>query len=127
MRFLGEALALRTGLGFSIAAMLVYAFAWEGWMFLLGIVFQSAAGIMGPALQALMSRRVSGTDQGKLQGALSSAIGIAGMFGPIIFSQVFAWALGPGAVYGVPGAAFLVSALFYLAALGVAWAATRER
>ncbi|MFO1237329.1 MAG: TCR/Tet family MFS transporter [Alphaproteobacteria bacterium] len=127
VRFLGEALALRTGLGFSIAAMLVYAFAWEGWMFLLGIVFQSAAGIMGPALQALMSRRVSGTDQGKLQGALSSAIGIAGMFGPIIFSQVFAWALGPGAVYGVPGAAFLVSALFYLAALGVAWAATRER
>ena len=127
VRFLGEALALRTGLGFSIAAMLVYAFAWEGWMFLLGIVFQSTAGIMGPALQALMSRRVSGTDQGKLQGALSSAIGIAGMFGPIIFSQVFAWALGPGAVYGVPGAAFLVSALFYLAALGVAWAATRER
>ena len=107
--------------------MLTYAFAPNGWVFLAGIAFQSLAGIMGPALQALITRRVSGNDQGKLQGALSSAIGIAGMIGPILFSQVFAWALGAGASFGLPGAAFVVAALLNVLALGVAWQATRQR
>ncbi|MBL9011382.1 MAG: TCR/Tet family MFS transporter [Alphaproteobacteria bacterium] len=127
VRFFGEPLALRIGLLFSIAGMLTYAFAPNGWVFLAGIAFQSLAGIMGPALQALITRRVSGNDQGKLQGALSSAIGIAGMIGPILFSQVFAWALGAGASFGVPGAAFVVAALLNVLALGVAWQATRQR
>jgi DHA1 family tetracycline resistance protein-like MFS transporter len=125
-RLLGEALALRVGLVCSVTAMTIYAFAPVGWIFLAGIAFQSMAGIMGPSLQALMTRRVGPADQGKLQGALAGAIGISGMIGPILFGQVFAWALGPGAELGVPGAAFMVAAALVLVALILAWTTTRR-
>ncbi|BCW88643.1 Tetracycline resistance protein, class C [Alphaproteobacteria bacterium SO-S41] len=126
IRLLGEALALRTGLGFAIAGMLIYAFAPVGWIFLIGIGFQAMAGLMGPSLQALMTRRVKPDEQGKLQGALASAIGISGMIGPLLFSQVFAWAIGAGAGYGVPGAAFMVAAALNVVALTVAWITTQR-
>lgn len=125
IRVFGEALTLRIGLTSAIVGMVIYGFAPEGWVFLVGIVFQSLAGLMGPSLQALMTRRVAPTEQGKLQGALASAIGIAGMVGPILFSQIFAWAISGGAGYDLPGAAFLVAAGLNLVALGVAWLATR--
>jgi DHA1 family tetracycline resistance protein-like MFS transporter len=73
-----------------------------------------------------MTRRVGPADQGKLQGALAGAIGISGMIGPILFGQVFAWALGPGAELGVPGAAFMVAAALVLVALILAWTTTRR-
>jgi len=125
VKLFGEPLALRVGLGSAIVGMVIYGLAPSGWIFLIGIVFQSMAGIMGPSLQALMTRRVGTNEQGKLQGALASAIGIAGMIGPILFSQVYAWAISEGAHLHVPGAAFLVAALLNLIALGVAWLATR--
>lgn len=125
VKLFGEPLALRIGLGSSIIGMIIYGLAPMGWVFLIGIVFQSLAGLMGPSLQALMTRRVGVTEQGKLQGALASAIGIAGMIGPILFSQIYAWSISDGAAFGVPGAAFLVAGALNLLALGLAWLATR--
>ena len=114
---------LRTGLGFSIAAMLVYAFAWEGWMFLLGIVFQSAAGIMGTGS--------SGADVGGSAGptrASSRARSPAPSASPGCSARSSSRRSSPGrwgrARSMACRARLLVSALFYLAALGVAWAAT---
>lgn len=126
VRLFGEPLAVRIGLSASILGMIIYGLAPAGWVFLVGIAFQSLAGLMGPSLQALMTRRVGVTEQGKLQGALSSAIGIAGMIGPILFSQVYAWSITGGAWLGLPGAAFLVAASLNVIALGVAWTATRH-
>ncbi len=125
VRLFGEPLTLRIGLGAAIVGMVIYGVAPDGWIFLIGIVFQSLAGLMGPSLQTLMTRRVGPMEQGKLQGALASAIGIAGMIGPILFSQIYAWAISDGAAFGVPGAAFLLAAALNLVALGVAWLATR--
>lgn len=125
VRIFGEPLALRIGLCAAIAGMFIYGLAPVGWVFLIGIVFQSLGGLMGPSLQALMTRRVSASEQGKLQGALSSAIGIAGMIGPLLFSQIYAWSITSGAWLGIPGAAFLAAAVLNVFALLVAWLATR--
>jgi DHA1 family tetracycline resistance protein-like MFS transporter len=126
VRIFGEPLAMRIGLGASIVGMLIYGLAPVGWVFLVGIVFQSLAGLMGPSLQALMTRRVGMSEQGKLQGALSSAIGIAGMIGPLLFTQIYAWSITDGAWLGLPGAAFIAAAVLNMLALSVAWLATRH-
>jgi DHA1 family tetracycline resistance protein-like MFS transporter len=125
VRIFGEPMAVRIGLSASIVGMIIYGLAPVGWLFLVGIVFQSLAGLMGPSLQALMTRRVGSSEQGQLQGALSSAIGIAGMVGPLLFTQVYAWSITGGAWLGIPGAAFLVAGALNVLALVVAWLATR--
>lgn len=68
------------------------------------------AGLAGPAMQALATRRVQADEQGRLQGALSSLRGIAMMLGPLLFTQSLASALRAGAppLSGVP---FLLAAL----------------
>ena len=85
-------------------------------------------GLAGPPMQSLMTRRVSGTDQGQLQGALSSIRGIAFMLGPVLFTNMFAAFIGPMRAWRVPGAPYLLAALMLMAATMVAWHATlRQR
>lgn len=125
-RWLGEKLTLRVGLAFSAISMLVYGLAPNGIIFLIAIVFQALGTVWGPSLQSLATKRVPPTDQGKLQGAFSSAVGISGMIGPLLFSQIYAWAIGPGAQMAPPGAAFLIASALMVLALFIAWLATRK-
>jgi DHA1 family tetracycline resistance protein-like MFS transporter len=60
-----------------------------------------------------------------LQGANGSLMGIANLFGPVLFTQVFAWAIGPLGAWGQPGAPFLLGALLLAAAALLAWRAAR--
>jgi len=57
----------------------------------------------------LMTRRVGPTEQGRLQGALSSVSGITGIVGPGLFSMTFATAIGPMRTLNVPGAPFVLA------------------
>lgn len=121
---LGERRALFAGLVFWALGSVAFALAPTGLIFLVGIPFASLGGLIGPSVQALTSRRVSASEQGRLQGALSSLRGIAMMLGPILFTQVFATGLRYG---GRPlsGVAFLLEALLLLASLVVAQRVTR--
>jgi len=127
VRRYGERRAMLCGLLAGAAGYLVYAFAPSGLWFLLGIPVVSLWGLAGPSGQSLMTRRVRPDEQGALQGANGSIQGIATMIGPLLFAATFAWAIGAGAGFGVPGAAYLLAgALLVCAALLVA-RATRER
>ena len=66
-------------------------------------------GLAYPAAQGLMTRRVSPSEQGQLQGALASLAGIAGMLGPGLFTHIFAAFIGPQADWHLPGAPYLLS------------------
>jgi DHA1 family tetracycline resistance protein-like MFS transporter len=107
------------GIGFS-----VYAVAPQGWIFCLGIPVMAFWGLAGPATQALMTRRVSSSEQGQLQGALASINGLTGLIGPTLFTQSFAHFIGPSAVWDLPGAPFLLASLMLLSAAAIAWWAT---
>ncbi len=48
-------------------------------------------GLAGPATQSLMTRRVSSSEQGQLQGAIASINGVTGLIGPTLFTQTFAY------------------------------------
>ena len=67
-----------------------------------------------------MSRLVSPSEQGQLQGANSSSRSVTGLVAPGIFTGIFAWLLSP-----LPGAPFLLAAVLLLAAAGVSWAVTK--
>ncbi|MDX1568299.1 MAG: TCR/Tet family MFS transporter [Longimicrobiales bacterium] len=105
---LGERRTMLTGLAFGIVSFLVYGLAPTGGVFLSGILFGSLYGLMFPALQGRMTRRVAADEQGRLQGAITSLMGVAGVVAPLLFTQTFAAAVGPYEEYGMPGAPFLI-------------------
>jgi len=122
----GERAALIVGLLFGAVAFTVWAFAQNGVIFWLGIPLLSLWGIASAASLGLMSRRVGPSEQGELQGANASLMGIANLFGPGLFTQAFALFIGPS-VWHLPGAAYLMAALLLAAAAAVAASATRQR
>jgi DHA1 family tetracycline resistance protein-like MFS transporter len=126
---LGERRSLAIGLVCGAVGMLVYAFAPNGSLFLAGIVMTALYGLATPSLQSLMTSRVGPTEQGQLQGAISSLNGIASMTAPSLFTWAFALGITPA--LNLPGIPFLLAACFLIAACAVSWLATardaRER
>ncbi len=118
---LGEARSLLVGIAIGVASYVGYGLATEGWMIYAIIIVASLGGIAGPAGQAIITNSVLPTEQGEVQGALTSLQSVANIGGPLIGAGVFAYFISARAPAYVPGASYLVSAL--LAALGLAAAA----
>jgi DHA1 family tetracycline resistance protein-like MFS transporter len=127
VKLLGERMTLIAGLACGGVGFAIYGFAPTGLMFLIGIPAMALWGVAGPSEQALMTSRVSESEQGQLQGALAAIGGIAGMVGPLIFTIIFAWSIAPGSEWHIPGAAFYVAALMQIIALAIVTYATRKR
>jgi len=123
VKHFGERGALIVGLLVGVAGFAVWALAPNGVIFWLGIPLLSLWGIASAASLGLMSRRVGSSEQGELQGANASLMGIANLFGPGLFTQIFALFIGSGA-WHLPGAPYLLAALLLAAAAAVAAYAT---
>ena len=113
---LGERRSALLGFAFGAAGFAVYALAPVGYLIWLGIPLQALWGLAGPSLQALMSRLVSPTQQGQLQGANTSVASVAQLFGPGIFTLTLAWSVGSGMPMWLSGAPFLLAALMLVGA-----------
>jgi DHA1 family tetracycline resistance protein-like MFS transporter len=112
----GEGKAMLAGFATGAVGMTIYALAATGNVFLVGIPFTALFGLTYPSLQGIMTSRVAPTEQGRLQGALASLMGIAGIVAPLIFTQTFALAIGPWAPLRVPGLPFLIAAALLVGA-----------
>lgn len=106
----GERRVLLAGMLCGIGAFLLMGLANAGWVFLLGIPMMALWGLSGPPIQALMTHQVDPTEQGRLQGAISSLGSFAGIFGPTLFAQVFSFSISPTSALHLPGLAFVVAA-----------------
>src|SRR3546814_13547632 len=78
-------------------------------------------GLAMPTIQSLMTRRVSESEQGQLQGANNSVGAIAGVLSPLFFSAVYSISAGPEAWFPHPGAAFLIASLVLFGAASIPW------
>lgn len=122
---IGERAALVGGLVCGAVGFAIYGLAPVGPLFWLGVPVHALLGFYGPAAQGLMTRHVKPSEQGQLQGASSSILGITGLVGPTLFTQTFARAIARDAPLHLPGAPFLVASLLLLAAAALGWRVTR--
>ncbi|MBV8362667.1 MAG: TCR/Tet family MFS transporter [Deltaproteobacteria bacterium] len=124
---LGERRVMIAGLWFGVAGFAIYGLAATGLIFGLAVPVTGLWGLSGPPMQSLMTQRVKASEQGQLQGALSSLRGIAFMIGPMLFTDMFAAFIGPEHDLHIPGAPYLLAALMLTAATLIAWRATAPR
>jgi len=121
----GERRSLLSGLLFGTLGFAGFAVATRGWIIMAVIPLIALWGIAAPALQSLMSRRVDATSQGKLQGAINSIRAVTGMAGPVLFTQVFTFAISVQYGFHLPGAPYYLAAVLLLSSLLLAVYVTR--
>jgi DHA1 family tetracycline resistance protein-like MFS transporter len=117
---LGERGALSFGLVGGALGYCMFGFSNTGLLMLWGIPVLNLMSVAWPSAQSIMSREVGPSQQGQMQGAVQSLRGLAGIFGPVMFTFVFSQTFGAGAAIHVPGAAFYLAAALLVASLVVA-------
>jgi len=117
----GERRAVLFGLVCGAVGFAVYGFAGVGWIFLLGLPISALWAIAAPATQALITRQVGADAQGRVQGALTSLVSLAGIAGPVLFAGSFGWFVSERAPVNLPGIPFLIAAMLLVVAAFVAW------
>ncbi|WP_420434140.1 TCR/Tet family MFS transporter [Hyphobacterium sp.] len=124
---LGERRAIWMALCVEIVAFIALAFANAGWQVYAVISLALFTSIVPPALQKIMTERVSADEQGELQGGLSALGGVVLILSPLIFTQLFL-AFESGA-FGIrfPGAPFIVAAIFCAMGLTLFLARKKQR
>jgi len=122
----GERGALYTGLAAGAVGFLIYGMAATSLQFWSALPAFAFMSLTQPGYQALMSRRVSPSEQGRLQGANSGLMAIAGIVGPKLFTGVFAWSITASGVLLGKGASLYLAAALMVMALAVAVVVTRR-
>lgn len=110
LRGLGERHTAILGFTLSTVSLGVMAFVRNDLLAFALIPLGALGSVTGPALQGMMSRRADATQQGELQGAVTSARAIAMVLSPLVMTQSFALFTQENAPLFFPGAPFLVSA-----------------
>lgn len=121
VKAMGERRAVLLGLACGTVGFAVYGLAGQGWIFLLGLPISALWAIAAPATQSLITRQVGADAQGRIQGALTSLVSLAGIAGPAIFAGSFGWFVSDAAPVKLPGIPFLIAALLLVIAWLVTW------
>jgi len=111
---LGNERSIYIGLGLYALGMFLFAFATQSWMMFVFLVPYCLGGIAGPSLQAVMAGHVPPTEQGELQGALTSLMSATSIIGPLLMTNLFSYFTGNQAPFLFPGAPFLLGGILML-------------
>ena len=101
VKLLGDRGAVLTGIAGVSIALVVMAFATQGWVIFAIMPVFALGGIGVPALQSLASRQVDENRQGQFQGVLASVVSLASIVAPLGFSSFYfvARQQWPGAIW----------------------------
>lgn len=114
---LGEVRSVYLGLSAGALAFAGYAFAATSWQLYAWMPVFCLMALVMPSLNAMMSRSVDASQQGELQGALTSMGSLTSVVSPLFMTYIFAYFSRPQAPVYFPGAAFLVASLCLIAAI----------
>lgn len=109
---IGNNNSIYLGLGLQALGLILFAFAGQGWLMMVFLLPYALGGIAGPAMQGMISNQVPATEQGELQGALTSMISLTSILGPLIMNNLFSYFTSSNAPFYFPGMPFIVGALF---------------
>ncbi|MEI9963536.1 MAG: MFS transporter [Caulobacteraceae bacterium] len=94
VRMFGEAKVILFGLLCGALGAFAFGYAPTAIFFAIAIPIMTLSGTSGPAIQSLMTRLVSSSEQGRLQGANTSVQSVAGIIAPLLFGGVYSAAVG---------------------------------
>lgn len=108
---LGQRRTVILGLAGSAVGLAAMGLASTAVLFALAMIPTAAWGLAEPTLKAMMSERVSSSEQAQMQGALHSVVALSGIAGPVFFGWVYGMTLlaGPGLVFYI-GAGLVLAA-----------------
>lgn len=109
--WLGERKAIIYGLMIGSLTFVAYGLSTRGWMLYVAIIFGSIGGVAGPAIQSVITKMVSATEQGAVQGIIASIQSIVAILGPLLATNLFGYFTSAAAPVKLPGAAFLAASL----------------
>ncbi|MDC8011221.1 TCR/Tet family MFS transporter [Tahibacter soli] len=122
----GDRATMVFGLFGGAVGLACMGFAPTSLAFVLAMLPNALWGLAMPTLQSLMTRRVSDSEQGQLQGANSAVASIAGVVSPLFFGWIYSLSVGDRPLMPTSGAAFLIAALVLLAAALMGWFVARQ-
>lgn len=105
---IGQNNSVYLGLTLYSIGLLLFGVAKTSWMMFAFLIPYSLGGICGPALQGIISSEVPPTEQGELQGALTSLMSVTSIIGPLLMNNLFAYFTSPSAPIYFPGAPFIL-------------------
>lgn len=117
---MGPVRSVMLGLFIAMLGYLAYAFASEGWMMYVIMLFFAFSGIAGPSIQSMISNQVPADSQGELQGGLAALMSLAAIIGPLLMTNLFFTFTQNREVLYFPGSPFLMSFVLVLSALVIA-------
>ena len=121
VRRLGERRTVLIGTFVGAFSFLGYGLASQGWMIPGIIVLGAFSGVSGPAIQSLVTSSVDDTEQGKIQGALTSLTSLTNIVAPILFNTLlFSYFISDDAPVQVPGAPFFVGFVLLIISILIA-------
>lgn len=123
---LGERATMIVGLLGGAAGLASMGLAPNALWFALALLPNALWGLAMPTLQSLMTRLVSESEQGQLQGANMSVASIAGVASPVFFGWVYSVTVADGAAAPYPGASFVIAAAILALGACLGWAVARR-
>jgi MFS transporter, DHA1 family, tetracycline resistance protein len=113
----GQERSIYLGMVLYAIGLVLFSTATQGWLMYPYLAVYCLGGIAGPALQGLMSNQVSDSEQGELQGSLTSMMSVTSIIGPWIMTTLFAFFTAKGTTYYFPGAPMLLGVVLVLIGL----------
>ncbi len=110
---LGEKKALKYGTILLSVSYFLYAIAPKGWMMYPIISLMIFCGVAIPSLQSLMTKEVSASEQGELQGSLISVMSLTSILGPLFYTYLFSHFTKLGNA-NIPGAPYYAASIISL-------------
>jgi MFS transporter, DHA1 family, tetracycline resistance protein len=87
----GDVKTAYVGLGMFVFAVLGIGLANQGWMLYALMLPYAFTGLAGPTMHAIMSKNTSASEQGELQGSITSIISLAEIVGPVTMMALMSW------------------------------------
>ena len=106
---LGNEKSIYLGMALYAIGMFLFAFASQSWMMFVFLIPYCLGGIAGPAMQAVVSADVPPSEQGKIQGTLTSLMSASSIIGPPLMAMIFYYFTHDGAPFQFAGAPFILA------------------
>ena len=123
---IGDRGAMVVGLVFGALGLAGLGLAPDGPAFIAAVVLSSIWGLAQPTIMALMTARVSESEQGQLQGASMSVASLAGIVAPLFFGWIYGLSMGAQPLIPHPGAAFLIAGVVLALSALIGWQGGRR-